>query len=174
MIYPTYQGSFSAGKCGNRRGWNKELHFSRGGVPCFQADSLYIVSGYVYRTDGSARVDKVKGVLRLKKADRNGNQQKIVRKLVRASGDHAGHLVGTQFDGTGDGINLVSMNSKVNAYMSGDYGKLEAIWAAALKRESTVSIVLELYYEATRRPCGIDVHYFIDGTYHHKYIENPE
>ena len=96
-----------------------------------------------------------------------------MRNLVRTSGEVAGHIIGAQFGGTGDGINMVSMAKVVNEYWNGEYGKVENLWVSALKAGSTVSVVIELYYEADRRPCGIDIRYCIDGNYHQKYIENP-
>ena len=50
----------------------------------------------------------------------------------RLPDDDGGHLIGTQFHGSGDIDNLIAQNRQINR-SGGEWYKMEEIWANALK-----------------------------------------
>ncbi|WP_445661761.1 DNA/RNA non-specific endonuclease [Bacillus sp. FSL H8-0545] len=72
--------------------------------------------GYTYETNNFGRIDSVEAEIQLGKGKRNQYTQSNVGGTDRIRGnypgrDDGGHLIGSQFKGSGDIDNLVPMNS---------------------------------------------------------------
>ncbi|AQR69208.1 hypothetical protein BZG29_13300 [Janthinobacterium sp. LM6] len=139
---------------GKKGEWNKELNKP-------QPNTVYVVdSNHTYRTDEFSRVVHVEGELTLNKHDRNGYQQCKAGKCGVA-GDEGGHLIGAQFDGAGEKINLVPMNSSLN---QGQWKAMEQTWAVALKDGKKVSVdIRPTYVGADARPTSFMVEYKVNN-----------
>lgn len=88
--------------------------------------------GYEYTTDSKGRITDVRvSNLILEKGERNLYAQSHVGGEDRLSDDDGGHLIGTQFHGSGDIDNLLPQNSKVNR-SGGEWYKMETEWKNAL------------------------------------------
>ncbi|MEG2294476.1 MAG: DNA/RNA non-specific endonuclease [Carnobacterium sp.] len=85
-------------------------------------------------------------------------------------GDHAGHLFGDRFGGSGELDNLVSQAQKVNL---SSYKKIENTWAKAIEqgKEVTVDIIVN-YDSSSLRPISFEVNYTIDGVDFYEFIHN--
>ena len=84
--------------------------------------------------------------------------------------DHAGHLAGDRFGGSGQLDNLVSQYWLVNL---SSYKKLENEWYRAIKAEKTVEVNVEVVYDGDDlRPSMFIVEYTIDGETEKRYITN--
>lgn len=53
------------------------------------------------------------------------------------SNDEGGHLIASIFDGPGERLNLVPMDTNLNR---GEWKKIENVWASALKDGKTVNV----------------------------------
>lgn len=139
-------------KSGKKGEWNKELNKP-------QPNTVYVVdSNHSYSTDEFSRVVHVEGELTLSKHDRNGYQQCKAGKCG-ATGDEGGHLIGAQFDGAGEKINLVPMDSSLN---QGQWKAMEKTWADALKDGKKVSVdIRPTYVGAGARPTEFVVEYSV-------------
>ncbi|QIH76487.1 hypothetical protein GTN31_08945 [Macrococcoides canis] len=130
--------------------------------------------GYLYRTDEFGRIKHVEATeLVLKKAKRKTYMQRVVGREFRKKDDDGGHLIASQFGGSGDLDNLVPMNSTLNRH--GEWRKLEADWAKALKAEppKKVQIKIEPVYSGdSLRPDRFKVHYTIGDEKDFKNIAN--
>jgi filamentous hemagglutinin len=98
--------------------------------------------------------------------DRNRYQQSVKCKKLKDAqpGDQGGHLIGSQFDGAGEQINLVPMRPGINQ-APGSYAAMEQQWANALNAGGTVTNVrIELIYSGTsKRPIRIEVKADVNG-----------
>lgn len=84
--------------------------------------------------------------------------------------DHAGHLAGDRFGGSGQLDNLVSQYWLVNV---SSYKKLENEWYRAIQAGKTVEVDVEVAYDGDDlRPSMFIVEYTIDGETKKKYITN--
>ncbi|WBF53900.1 DNA/RNA non-specific endonuclease [Macrococcoides canis] len=132
--------------------------------------------GYLYRTDEFGRIKHVETTeLVLKKAKRKAYMQRVVGREFRKKDDDGGHLIASQFGGSGDLDNLVPMNSTLNRH--GEWRKLEADWAKALKAEppKKVQIKIEPVYSGdSLRPDKFVVNYKIGNEKYDTVIENKE
>lgn len=88
--------------------------------------------GYTFKTDQKGRINSVNADLQLGKAKRNLYAQSNVGKPDRLPDDDGGHLIASQFKGSGDIDNLVPMNSQVNR-RGGKWYEMEQEWRNALK-----------------------------------------
>jgi hypothetical protein len=78
------------------------------------------------------------------------------RKLSGGTGDHAGHLIGSQFGAPGSGENLALQNAVQNAGGGTWYG-LEEQWADALRAGVGIEAHVRVYYApGTARPAYRD------------------
>ena len=85
-------------------------------------------------------------------------------------GDHAGHLAGDRFGGSGGLDNLVSQYWLVNV---SSYKKLENEWYRAIQAGKTVEVDVEVVYDGDDlRPSAFSIEYTIDGEEHSKHITN--
>ena len=85
-------------------------------------------------------------------------------------GDHAGHLAGDRFGGSGKLDNLVSQYGLVNL---SSYKKLENEWYKAIQAGKAVEVDVEVVYAGDDlRPSKFIIVYFIDGVEYHQTITN--
>ncbi|WP_180296014.1 DNA/RNA non-specific endonuclease [Snodgrassella communis] len=139
---------------GNKGNWNKLLNKP-------EPNTIYKVDGNkVYHTDELGRVSSVESDLNLLTKDRNNYQQcKVGRCGIE--GDEGGHLLASIFNGPGEKLNLVPMNSNLNR---GAWKQMENTWAKALKEGKNVKVKIEPAYSGNGvRPDSFKVHYTIDG-----------
>ena len=84
--------------------------------------------------------------------------------------DHAGHLAGDRFGGSGKLDNLVSQYWLVNL---SSYKKLENEWYRAIQDGKTVEVDVEVIYNGDDlRPSEFFIVYYIDGEEQTKRITN--
>ena len=126
----------------------------------------YETNGYLYKTDDLGRVERASGELKLEMGERNGKHQLAAGgedrvKAPSTQGDHGGHLIGTQFNGSPLIDNIVAMNGNVNVSA---YKKLEYAWAKALRDKRKVIVDIRSVYEGNSiRPVSFNIKYRIDG-----------
>ena len=129
--------------------------------------------GYRYSTDEFGRISKVEvDELVLKKGTRNSYSQRVAGRedrVVEADTveglDDGGHLIGTQFNGSGDLDNLVSMNRDINR-SGGAWFNMEKEWAKALKETPPKKVTVNIepiYSGKSLRPDRFKVMYEIEG-----------
>ncbi|MDR6675090.1 hemagglutinin repeat-containing protein [Xanthomonas sp. 1678] len=136
---------------GQKGGWSKELNKP-------EPNTVYNVDGNkVYRTNSNGDVEYVEANLSLSTKDRNTYQQCKAGKCGLAD-DEGGHLVASIFDGPGEKLNLVPMNSNLN---KGAWKAMENEWADALKEGKSVKIKIEPSYTGNGRPDKFNVTYQI-------------
>ncbi|MGL4383364.1 MAG: DNA/RNA non-specific endonuclease, partial [Bacilli bacterium] len=127
---------------------------------------------YVFFTDKCGRIGFVDVDLVLGKGVRNLYAQRTVGGEFRLLGDDGGHLVGSQFNGSGQIDNLVPQSSIINR-AGGDWYKLEREWASALRDNKIVKFKIKLNYsQGSLRPDSFVVEYFIDNIFYYETIEN--
>lgn len=87
--------------------------------------------------------------------------------------DDGGHLIGNQFNGSGQIDNLVPQNSGINR-SGGEWYKMEQDWAKTLKDGSSVKVDISPNYSGSSvRPDNFKVNYWIDGEKFTNIIKNP-
>ncbi|MHC5280191.1 DNA/RNA non-specific endonuclease [Listeria kieliensis] len=137
--------------------------------------SKYEVNGYMYKTDEIGRIERASGELNLEKGMRNNKHQLAAGgedriKAPSTQGDHGGHLIGTQFNGSPLIDNIVAMNGNVNV---SSYKKLEETWSKALKEGKKVFVNVEpKYIGSSVRPEKFVVNYKINGIEKIKILKN--
>ncbi|MEC2352280.1 DNA/RNA non-specific endonuclease, partial [Bacillus velezensis] len=99
--------------------------------------------GYTYTTDNYGRITSVKADLQLGEAKRNQYAQSKAGKPDRLTDDDGGHLIATQFKGSGQFDNIVPMNSQINR-SGGKWYEMEQEWAKALKEEPPKLVTIEI------------------------------
>ena len=93
--------------------------------------TLYESNGYYYQTDAQGRLSEVSGTLRLGKAPRNGYQQGKVGRSSGVPGDEGGHMIGTQFDGPGEGpLQMVPQSGILNRGAGSRWTAMERKWVS--------------------------------------------
>ncbi|WP_219375701.1 DNA/RNA non-specific endonuclease [Bacillus mycoides] len=122
--------------------------------------------GYKYTTDEFGRiVDVEAGELILQKGKRNKGMQVAAGREDRLPDDDGGHLIGTQFHGSGDIDNLIAQNRQINR-SGGEWYNMEQEWANALggKPPKKVTVKIEPVYQGTSlRPNYFEIVYEIEG-----------
>ncbi|KFN02583.1 hypothetical protein D0U04_28220 [Bacillus clarus] len=122
--------------------------------------------GYKYTTDELGRiVDVEAGELILQKGKRNKGMQVAAGREDRLPDDDGGHLIGTQFHGSGDIDNLIAQNRQINR-SDGEWYNMEQEWANALggKPPKKVTVKIEPVYQGTSlRPNYFEIVYEIEG-----------
>ncbi|HFJ9422411.1 TPA: DNA/RNA non-specific endonuclease [Bacillus paranthracis] len=135
----------------------------------------YETNGYLYQTDELGRIERASGELTLEMGECNSKHQLAAGgedrvKAPSTQGDHGGHLIGTQFNGSPLIDNIVAMNGNVNVSA---YKKLESAWAKALKDKQKVIVDIKPIYEGeSLRPSRFKIKYKIDGKKHEDILEN--
>ncbi|WP_396898767.1 DNA/RNA non-specific endonuclease [Niallia taxi] len=121
---------------------------------------------YKYTTDEIGRIVDVNAAeLILGKGKRNTAMQVAVGREDRMFDDDGGHLIGTQFRGSGDIDNLLAQNKHINR-SGGEWYKMETEWANALKEipPKKVSVKIKpVFVETSLRPDSYKVTYEIEG-----------
>ena len=102
--------------------------------------------------------------LELGKADRNPYAQRTAGEVARLPSDDGGHLIASQFKGSGDIDNLVAQSKNINR-SGGEWFNIEKEWSKALKDGKNVfDIKIDLQYtNNSLRPDLIKVSYRIEG-----------
>ncbi|OTZ41915.1 ubiquinone biosynthesis methyltransferase UbiE [Bacillus thuringiensis] len=122
--------------------------------------------GYKYTTDELGRIVDVEAEgLILQKGKRNTGMQVAAGREDRLPDDDGGHLIGTQFHGSGDIDNLVAQNKQINR-SGGEWYNMEKEWANALggKPPKKVTVKIEPVYSGqSMRPNSFMVEYQIQG-----------
>ncbi|MEB9402473.1 DNA/RNA non-specific endonuclease [Bacillus cereus] len=121
---------------------------------------------YKYTTDELGRIVDVNAEeLILQKGTRNLGMQVAAGQEDRLFDDDGGHLIGTQFRGSGDIDNLLAQNRQINR-SGGEWYKMETEWANALKEipPKKVSVKIKPVFVGTSlRPDSYKVVYEIEG-----------
>ncbi len=122
--------------------------------------------GYKYTTDELGRIVDVEAEgLILQKGKRNTGMQVAAGREDRLPDDDGGHLIGTQFHGSGDIDNLIAQNKQINR-SGGEWYNMEKGWANALggKPPKKVSVKIEpVYLGSSLRPNSFKIKYQIEG-----------
>ena len=137
-------------------------------MPSFQTACFKKKSTHYFGRISRVEADE----LVLKKGKRNAHSQRVAGREYRiteaelkAGLDDGGHLIGTQFNGSGDLDNLVAMNHEINR-SGGEWYNMEQEWASALKevppRKVTVDIQ-PVYSGDSLRPDAFNIMYEIEG-----------
>jgi hypothetical protein len=130
-------------------------------------------NNYKYTTDSVGRISNVEGELTLSQGTRNQYAQRSVGGVDRLPTDDGGHLIGSQFNGSGQIDNLVPQNSGINR-AGGEWYRMEQDWSNALKNGSSVNVDITPNYSGTSvRPVSFDVNYWLDGELFMRTIINP-
>ena len=135
------------------------------------ANTTYLAGefGYEYETDSQGRLSSWHAP-ELQLTERTGRLPYIRNTPGKQPDDHAGHLAGDRFGGSGKLDNLVSQYWLVNL---SSYKKLENEWYRAIKAEKTVEVNVEVVYDGDDlRPSMFIVEYTIDGETEKRYITN--
>lgn len=125
--------------------------------------------GYTYQTDSQGRISEWHaGELEL--TERTGRLPYVRNTPGKQLGDHAGHLAGDRFGGSGKLDNLVSQYWLVNL---SSYKRLENEWSRAIQAGKTVDVNVQIVYQGDDlRPSEFIIEYTIDGERETKRITN--
>ncbi|MBU3179432.1 DNA/RNA non-specific endonuclease [Clostridium estertheticum] len=119
--------------------------------------------GCKYKTNNLGVIDEVEGMLKLGEGKRSLYAQRTVGGNHRLLDDDGGHLIASQFLGSGKLDNLVPMNSQINR-AGGKWYNMESEWASALKKGKEVQIKIQNIYESNNlRPVSFKIKYTIGG-----------
>lgn len=143
-------------------------------------NTKYLINNVEYLTDDLGRVIKAKSKITSSnisgKKYRDSNVQRQMSTLKGSiPSDDAGHLIGNQFGGSSNMINLVPMSSSINR-QGGAFAKIEQQLSKALKDHKDVEIEIILKYptkpNGTQRPEWFEVTYYIDGVKNVELLKN--
>ena len=149
-------------------------HFEKkGNKKVLKPNVEYIDSnGYKYTTDNKGCISKVEGTLKSAPGTRNPYAQRTVGGTDRLPTDDGGHLIGTQFNGSGEIDNLVPQSSNINR-AGGEWYKMEQTWKEAIKERKTVEVdIRPIYSNSSSRPDSFAIQYKINGKVDTKLITN--
>lgn len=155
----TVRGGFKAGEKGK---WSDELNSPL-------KNSRYMIDGNAFQTDHLGRTIEVDVPrMRLASADRLESRQKAAGGVDRQATDAGGHLLGAQFGGPGEGINLVAMDRQLNgnSHALGKWGRLEASWADALRSNPNTTLAVNIrpvYRGDSLRPTSFHITQVLNG-----------
>ena len=94
-----------------------------------------------------------------------GREDRVVEADIVQGLDDGGHLIGTQFNGSGDLDNLVAMNRDINR-SGGEWFNMEKDWVKALKETPPKKVTVNIepkYSGKSLRPDRFKVMYEIEG-----------
>jgi len=141
------------------------------------ANTAYVCgeNNYIYKTDGSGRIQNATGALLLSKRE----CEKILDNKTpgKLEGDHAGHIFADMFGGSPKLLNLISENAHVNL---SEHKKVENLLQKALKNNEEVYVDYDLHYSGDSvRPDRFTITYYHGNDYGSMkpvtvVIENPE
>ncbi|MBX3010474.1 MAG: WXG100 family type VII secretion target [Caldilineaceae bacterium] len=132
-------------------------------------NTKYVRNDYEYTTDTVGRTNRVTGELTLGDAPRTAHQTAVGRMGLPS--DEGGHLIGSRFGGTPEGVNLIPQNMNLNR---GNWKKMENDWDRALQEGKAVNVDIRVVYPSGNsfRPQHFEVKYTIDGQSHHRIFPN--
>lgn len=120
----------------------------------------YERNGYHYETDQKGRIKEVSGTLHLGESKRYGNHQLKAGHQNRRENDEGGHIIASQFDGSGKIDNLVAMNKDINHK---EYRTLEKIWTKEIEKGHKVDVQIKMIYKKeNERPDRFRISYRIE------------
>lgn len=123
-------------------------------------------NGYTYRTNNNGNIEHVSADLKLGNGKRNAYAQRTVGGEARIRGyDDGGHLIGSQFNGSGNIDNLVPQSKDVNR-AGGEWYQMESEWASYMNDENVSSVQVDIsvnYDGNSQRPTSFDVKYWVNG-----------
>lgn len=143
-------------------------------------NTKYMINNVEYLTDDLGRVIKAKSKITPSNiAGQKYRDSNVQRQMSSLKGsmpnDDAGHLIGNQFGGSSNMINLVPMSSSINR-QGGAFAKIEQQLSKALKENKDVEIEIILKYptkpNGTQRPEWFEVTYYIDGVKNVELLKN--
>lgn len=130
----------------------------------------YSSCGYDYDIDELGRPTHVSGKLRLEQGIRNKNAQLTAGGIDRLPTDDGGHLIATQFGGSGELDNLVPMSRNLNR---GKWEAMENSWAKALRNGGEVYVDIKPQYAGkSSRPKSFRIEEIINGVKNVRYFLN--
>lgn len=94
-------------------------------------------------------------------ADWNGYQQRQVGKSSGIPKDEGGHMIGTQFNGPGEGpLHMVPQSMNLNRGPGSKWTKMENKWVDALENGDTVVASVKVDWPpGFKRPAGMTFDY---------------
>lgn len=143
-------------------------------------NTRYLINNVEYLTDDLGRVIKAKSkIIPSNIAEQKYRDSNVQRQMSSLKGsmpnDDAGHLIGNQFGGSSNMINLVPMSSSINR-QGGAFAKIEQQLSKALRENKDVEIEIVLKYptkpNGTQRPEWFEVTYYIDGVKNVELLKN--
>ncbi len=152
------------------RGAREGLEATRFGA--LAPNTRYVRNGYEYLTDEAGKVIRVSGDLKLETAPRTLHQTEVGH--MGLPGDEGGHLIGSQFGGTPEGVNLVPQNGWLNRGKGSHWTKMEREWAEALRQGKPVKVDIVLKYPPgeTMRPSTFQVGWQVNGLSRRRFFPN--
>ena len=118
------------------------------GQKVLKPNITYTINGYTYTTDSQGRIASVTGTITQEKMKNPGKRNYYAQRVAgredrictsngnkgdNQPADDGGHLIGSQFGGSGDLDNLVAMSSKTNR-AGGKWYSMEKKWAEAAQK----------------------------------------
>lgn len=153
-----------------RYDYGNHYKINENGLKTLRENARYVVKdNYHYLTDKLGRIKSVDiKELKLEAGSRNTYAQRMVGGADRLLSDDGGHLIASQFGGSGELDNLVAMSKKLNR-AGGKWYNMEQTWVKALREGKKISVnITGKYSGSSERPSEFIVKYVIDGK---KYIE---
>ena len=141
-------------------------------------NARYFIEGAEYHTDEMGRVNQVKALLtpnHLKVPQHRDSKIQYDMNVCKKSetSDEAGHLIGNQFGGSTNMVNLVPMHHHVN---HGSFKQIENEWRRQLAAGKQVDVEIKVRYPfesmETERPDWFEVVYTIEGKRHVEVLKN--
>lgn len=143
---------------GGRGGMTNELN-----APLTPSHVYHVDGKYRYETDANGNVSGVSGELQLAPGSRSCYQQRLAAGCGLST-DEGGHLIGSQFGGPAERINLVPQDWELNRGAGSPWREMEESWARALEEGLPVTVNMRLEYPSgSQRPDKFIVEYTIDG-----------
>ncbi len=169
------RGNMTFGKVGGANTVEYGEHIGKIGNKKILKPNVKYIDGneYKYTTDNVGRINNASGELNLGQGTRNPYAQRTVGGTDRLPTDDGGHLIASQFNGSGQIDNLIPQNSGINR-AGGEWYNMEKTWSDALKSGSKVEVNIKPNYTLNSvRPDSFNVEYWIDREKFIKSIKNP-
>jgi hypothetical protein len=137
-----------------------------GSIVHLRANAIYHVDDYTYHTDDLGRVKKVEAELRTGTRNRESDYQKQIKFQDPHTStthpndpDDGGHLIGNQFDGPNEAINIVPQRASLNrSGPDGAWYRMEMRWAELIGKGEKVKVEIIIKYDGnSRRPNKFEV-----------------
>ncbi|MDD9149979.1 DNA/RNA non-specific endonuclease [Sporolactobacillus sp. CQH2019] len=155
--------------------YGKHIIKGKNGKKKLLSNSKYATEvGYNYKTGSLGRIKNVEvDKLEYGAAKRNPYAQRSVGGSDRLPTDDGGHLIASQFRGSGDIDNLLPQSKNINR-SGGDWYSMEQEWANTIKDNKSVrNVQIDIGYPGnSKRPDMFKVSYNIDGKLPIRRIKN--